>query len=287
MTAKKGLGRGIGALLNTDDVAEGGASVIEADINAVEPGQNQPRKSFNDESLKELADSIAAHGILQPIIVKREDGGFYSIIAGERRYRAARLAKLETVPVIVRDYSPSETLQVALIENLQREDINPVDEALTYKRLIDEFFYTQDEIAAKIGKSAASVSAAASLLKLCQPVLDMVRTGALTPTTAKALLQIKEPALQADAGQKIASERMTLAAAEKYIEGLLAGQSGAAAKKPSKSSEHFRVEQELNKILGTKVCIKPGKIKSKIEIEYYSAADLERLIDIFNGNNKV
>jgi ParB family chromosome partitioning protein len=294
MVPKKGLGKGLSALISETNVAkiesDAKAGVLEADINKVEPNRSQPRKHFDEESLRELADSIAEHGILQPLLVNKENEGYYSIVAGERRWRAARIAKLATVPVIIKDYSQSETLQVALIENLQREDINPIEEGLSYKRLIDEFFFTQEVIAAKIGKSRSSVSQCLSLLQLDKRVQEMIADDMLNISAAKTLLKIENGDTQIKAAMFISEENLSAAKAEKYVNALLnkdANDDAAQkeAKKPAALYSHL--ERDLNRIFGTKVKIKEGKNRGKIEIEYYSPDDLDRLMGIIKGQSSL
>ncbi|MDR1689977.1 MAG: ParB/RepB/Spo0J family partition protein [Clostridiales bacterium] len=294
MTPKKGLGKGLSALISETNVAkiesDAKAGVMEIDINKVEPNRSQPRKHFDDESLRELADSIAEYGILQPLLVNKENEGYYSIVAGERRWRAARIAKLTAVPVIIKDYSQSETLQVALIENLQREDINPIEEALSYKRLIDEFFFTQEIIAAKIGKSRSSVSQCLSLLQLDERVQGMIADDMLNISAAKTLLKLEDGDAQIKAAMFISQENLPAAKAEKYINALLKeGEDEDGAQKEIKkpASNYPHLERDLNRIFGTKVKIKDGKNRGKIEIEYYSPDDLDRLMGIIKGQSSL
>lgn len=290
MTPKKGLGKGLSALItetNVDKIASDAKSgVLEIDINKVEPNRYQPRKYFDENSLRELADSILEHGILQPLLVNVESEGYYSIVAGERRWRAARLAKLTHIPVIIKDYSESETLQIALIENLQREDINPIEEAVSYKRLIDEFFFRQEDIAAKIGKSRSSISYCLSLLQLDVRVQELLAKDKLALSVAKVLLQIEDGDLQLHAAEKIIAEDMTAAKAEKLVKMLIEKDGNTNVKVPV-SSNYVHLERDLNLILGTKVSIKDGKNKGKIEIEYYSPDELDRLIGFFKGNSQI
>jgi len=287
MTAKKGLGKGLGALINETGRAvetrgDASSGVLEIDINNIEPNRNQPRKRFDDAALRELADSVSEHGILQPLLVNKEDGGRYSIVAGERRWRAARLAGLTHVPVIIKDYSEPETLQAALIENLQREDINIAEAALTYKRLIDEFFFRQEDIAAKIGKSRSLVAFSLSLLQLDPRVLEMLLENSISPSIAKILLQIEDGDTQLKAAEKITQDGMTASKAESYVKSLMSqtADNEQEHKKTPNPAMYAHLERDLNIIFGTRVSIKNGKNKGKIEIEYYSPEDLDRLIGL-------
>lgn len=289
MSVKKGLGKGLNALISETNMekieSDAASGVLEVDINKVEPNRNQPRKHFDETSLRELAESISEHGILQPLLVNKEAEGYYSIVAGERRWRAARLAKLTHIPIIIKDYSESETLQIALIENLQREDINPIEEALSYKRLMDEFFFRQEDIAGKIGKSRSSVSYCLSLLQLDTRVQELLANKALNPSAAKTLLQLNDGDKQLQAAERIIRDGLSAVQAEKYIKSLIAEEpdTGVSDKKP-KSAGYTHLERDLNIILGTKVNIRDGKNKGKIEIEYYSPEDLDRLIGFFKQN---
>ncbi len=284
MIGKKGLGKGLNILIPAADASEPSAdvknAVVEIDINKIEPNRNQPRKRFDEGPLLELAESIKSYGVIQPLIVKDENG-FYSIIAGERRWRAARIAKLATVPAIVRDYTEMETLQVALIENLQRKDLNPIEEASCFKRLIDEFFFTQEDIAAKIGRSRNAISYSVGLLNLSEGAQDLLIDGKLTPGHGHALLWIKEPELQQACAEKIAENGLSVRETEKYIKSVLDGQHKKNAPPEPEQSSYSFFEDELKSILGTRVYIRDGKNKGKIEIEYYSKDELDRLLCFF------
>ncbi|MCL2874425.1 MAG: ParB/RepB/Spo0J family partition protein [Defluviitaleaceae bacterium] len=278
---KKGLGKGLGSLIptspeNKDIAAEGG--VIEVDINKIEPNSEQPRKMFNEEALYELADSIKQVGIIQPIIVKKEDG-FYRIIAGERRWRAARIAKVSSVPVIVKEYTNQEVLQVALIENIQRQDLSPVEEALCYKRLHDEFFFSYADIAEKVGKSRNNVSAAVKLLDLDEATLKIVTDGGLTAGHGKVLLSIESLEIRHDFAEKIVEEGISVKDSERILPEFIAGYNRTPKKEISKPSvkNYDYLEKDLKTALGTKVTIKDGKNKGRIEIEYYSEEELDRI----------
>ncbi|GHU51529.1 chromosome partitioning protein ParB [Clostridia bacterium] len=288
---KRGLGKGLGALITEAEnrtseetplaqTAAQAEGLTEIDINKIEPNRKQPRRSFNEETLLELAESIKAHGILQPILV-RPSGHGYAIVAGERRYRAARIAKLTVIPVIIKEYSDSDVLQAALIENLQRENLNPVEEAMGYKQLIDEFFLRQEDIAERVGKSRSAVAYCLSLLQLDPRVQGLISSGRLSPSLGKALLQIKDSDMQFHAAERIIEEELTVARADKLIKGVLSDTPVHRAYQP-KPKNYGALEQDLHTILGTKVQIKEAinKESGKIEIEYYSHEELDRLLGI-------
>ena len=204
-----GLGKGLDALFMEND-AEDSAGTVTLKISEIEPNRSQPRHDFNEESLRELADSIAAHGVLQPLLVRPLPEGGYQLVAGERRWRASRMAGLFEVPVIIRELSDSETMQISMIENLQRENLNPVEEALGYKTLIDEYGFTQDELSKTVGKSRPVITNALRLLKLSQEILDMLRNGEITTGHARALLSIDNADEQLRIAQLIVKNDLTV-----------------------------------------------------------------------------
>ncbi|MCL2223437.1 MAG: ParB/RepB/Spo0J family partition protein [Defluviitaleaceae bacterium] len=301
--AKSGLGKGLGALISgvqsaavaestaasATQAAESGevlGGVLTVDIRKVEPNPTQPRQFFDEETLDELAESMKTFGIVQPLLVT-EDNGNYTIIAGERRYRAARKAQLTEIPVIVKDYTEMEILQVALLENIQRQDLTSIEEAACYKRLMEDFFFSPDDIAVKLGKSKHAVISALHLLELTPRAQELAAEGKLTASHAKVLLNVEDEELQAVCAEKIAETSLSVRESETMIAAALK----AAAKKdtpavkdePDENAEkaYRRAETELKHVLGSQVHIVPGKKKSKIEIEYYSAEDLERLLALF------
>ncbi|MDR3240413.1 MAG: ParB/RepB/Spo0J family partition protein [Clostridiales bacterium] len=287
---KRGLGRGLGALISEADITlpqpgDPRYSITLVDINQMEPNRQQPRKYFDEEALSELADSIREYGILQPILVK-EENGYYSIIAGERRWRAARIAKLEKVPVLIKDYTEREALQIALIENLQRQDLNPIEEAVCYKKLIDDFFFTQDDIASKIGKSRNSVSYAVSLLALGSRVQEYIIESKLTAAHGRLLTQVKDANAQLTCANKIIERQMTVRDAEKLVQVYISHEATPAAALQPRTFQminYEKVEEDLKNILGTKVSIHDGRKKGKIEIEFYSKDELDRLIGLIKN----
>ena len=291
MTQKMGLGRGLGALISASEKtmqAGNQAGVLELELTRIEPNPKQPRKHFDGESLAELAESIKSFGVIQPLIVKQAEGGYYLIIAGERRWRAARLAGLTSLPAIVKDYTDAEALHVALIENIQRKDLNPIEEALCYKRLSDEFQLTQDEIAQKVGKSRNSISYALGLLNLDLRVQNYLIEGRLTPGHARTIMTIKNDSeAQHDLAEKIIEEGLTTRQTQALLKSMqeealkvTAVRSPRLPKAPG-IPKFAAVESDLMTILGASVSIVDGKKKGKIEIEYYSSEELERLIGMF------
>ena len=290
--AKSGLGKGLGALIERTEAdspeAKTNGGVLMVDITKVEPSPLQPRQYFDEEALKELAESMKEFGIVQPLLVK-DEGEFYSIIAGERRYRAARMAKLTSVPVLVKEYTEMETLQVALIENIQRQDLTSIEEAVCYKRLMDDFFFSADEIAENLGKNKHAVISSLHLLELSQGARQFAADGKLTASHAKALLSVEDEEMQVEVARRIAEIGLSVRETESVIGSLLK----QAAKKAVTSDEskqapdlnvseaYKKVENELLNLLGSKVVIVPGKKKGRIEIEFYGSEDLDRILEIF------
>ncbi len=289
--AARGLGKGLDALIPQETVpvkkenaktkTKKGEGVEYVKISLVEPNPKQPRKTFDEDELQELAESIGNDGIIQPILVQdRKD--HYEIIAGERRWRASRIAGLKEVPVIVRDYTEEQILKISLIENMQRKDLNPIEEALAYKRLQDEFGRTQDEIAESMSKSRVAITNTMRLLNLTEKVQEMVVDERISSGHARALLAIEDPEEQYNIALKVFDEKWSVREIEKYIK------NRNKPKKDEKNTEldfiFTDLEEKLKIALGTKVAIHAkDKEKGKIEIEYYSKEDLERLTDIFMG----
>lgn len=252
---------------------------LEVDINLVEPNRDQPRKKFDEDALQELSDSIKVHGVIQPLIVQMRDG-YYEIIAGERRWRAARLAGLKTVPVLVRDYSDRDIMELSLIENIQRQDLNPIEEASAYKRLIDEYQLTQDEVAERVSRSRASVTNSLRLLKLDERVQNMLISEMLSTGHARALLAIEDRDLQYQIAQKAFDEKWSVREVENYVRKLQ--KKPVPEKKPVISQQlqiiYQDMEEKMRTSLGTKVSIQSkNPEKGRIEIEYFSSDELERV----------
>lgn len=272
---KKGLGKGLGALLGTEEVENGG--ILEVRIGDVEPNANQPRKTFDDERLAALAESIKQHGVVQPLIVQ-QDGDTYRIVAGERRWRAARLAGLETVPVIVRDLSDRQVMEVVLIENLQREDLNPIEEAEAYEKLISEFGMKQEEVASIVGKSRPAITNSLRLLSLNDEIKSRVISGEISSGHARALLSLDDAKLRLKAMQEIIDKSLSVRETERLIKQLTTPKKQKAKKVPD--AEYQAIEERFREIFGTKVRIMSNKNNGKILIEYYSPEELDRIINL-------
>lgn len=276
---KKGLGRGLSELFGDDILDnENEGELIYAPIAKVEPRAEQPRNRFDDDSLQELADSIAQYGLIQPITVRRREGGFYQIIAGERRWRAARLAGLSDVPVVIIEADDKKAMELALIENLQRADLNPIEEALGYQELMGTYEMTQEQAAARVGKSRPAVANALRLLSLSPAVLELVKDGALSAGHARALLPVKDEAQQLSLAQKV----MALGLSVRQTEALckkLSKQTQPTKPQPPQVDYLAECEKELTAGLGRKVRIVSGKRKGRIELEYYGQEDLQQLYD--------
>lgn len=279
---KKGLGKGLGALMNTDepiDVSKEETKTLK--LSQIEPNKDQPRTEFDAEKLETLSESIKKYGILQPIVVKKQENGFYKIIAGERRWRAAKLAGLSKIPVVIKEFDDQETMEIALVENLQREDLNPFEEARGYKELMDLFSLTQEQVAQKVGKSRSAVANSVRLLTLCDEIKEFVIKKELTVGHVRALLATDNEGIQLMAARKIVAEGLNVRQTEALIKQLL------QAKKPKKKNpidEELRrylsaLEKKLSNSLGTKVTIQSKKNRGKIEIEYYNNEDFERIMN--------
>ena len=265
---KGGLGKGLEALFNENATDEGG--IITVSLNDIEPNRQQPRKDFDEEALSELAESIAQHGLIQPIVVKPTTNGRYSIIAGERRWRACRIAGLYEVPVVIKDAKPQELMELALIENLQREDLNAVEEALGYRSLIDSFGLTQEEVASRMGKSRVAVTNALRLLNLSDEELQALRTGVISAGHARALLSVED----ADLRKKML-EAAANGASVRELEKMAKQTKKPAAKKQEKNRFYNEVELSLKNELHRKVNItSTGKGRGTITIEFFSDEEL-------------
>lgn len=280
---KSALGKGLGALIPEVDEAKiniDRSGILEVDINYIAPNENQPRKNFDEEKLNTLSQSIKEKGIIQPILVTK-DGEYYTIIAGERRWRAAKLAGLKKVPIIEKKLSDIEVMEISLIENLQREDLNPIEEAMAYKRLVDEFSLTQEEISKRVGKSRPAVANSLRLLNLDPKVANYLVEGTLSEGHGRLLVSIDNHDMQYEVAKKIIDESLNVRQTEKLIKKL-------NEKKPvnpnkEKKDIYIReIEEKLKSVLGTKVSINKSRKKGKIEIEYYSEDDLQRILDLFS-----
>lgn len=279
MASNKGLGKGLGALLGdfSEEPLEQSA-YRELPIYKVEPNPDQPRREFDEEELQALADSITVHGVIQPLTVREMPNGYYQIIAGERRWRAARIAGLTDVPVVVIEADDKKAMELALIENLQRQDLNPVEEAMGYQSLIEEYGLTQEETAERVGKSRPAVANTLRLLSLTPEVLEKLKLGQLTAGHARAILTLKSEKKQLEAAQKIIALALSVRQAETLCKNML-------KEKPQQKEITFAVdyvaecEKSLSKHLGRGVKIVNGKRKGRFELEFYGEEDLQTLLD--------
>lgn len=253
-------------------------------ISMIEPNREQPRKKFDEDTLQELSESIKQYGILQPLLVS-DKKDYYEIVAGERRWRAAKMAGLKEVPVVVKEFSTQEIVEISLIENIQREDLNPVEEAMAYKRLIDEFHLKQDEIAERVSKSRTAVTNSMRLLKLDSRVQQMMVDEMISAGHARAILAISDPEQQYNAAMKVFDEKLSVRETEKLVKSILTPtKKKPVASNPTEDAIYESLEEKMKGITGTRVFIHRKKNnKGKIEIEYYSRDDLDRIIDLFES----
>ncbi len=280
MVKKKGLGKGLGALLTDENSSIESENIKELKLSDIEPNKEQPRKDFDEEKLSELSSSISQHGVLSPILVCEGENGYYKIIAGERRWRASKLAGLKTIPAIIKSSEKGKIFELALIENLQREDLNPIEEALGYRRLMTEYGLTQDKVSEKMNKSRSAVANSLRLLKLPSDVVSLVESGALSVGHAKVLLSLSEDKKISELAKKAFEEALSVRELEELIK--------KDGKKPTTKKDvdlnlklaFETIEKNVSSLLGTKVKIVDNHNKGKIQIEYYSAKDLERIIKI-------
>ncbi len=292
--ASKGLGKGLDSMIPPKRTARAQAQDLASNknanksgevilkINDVEPNKNQPRRTFNEDSLIELSESIKQHGIVQPLVVAKQKD-YYEIIAGERRWRAAKIAGLKEVPVIIKDYSPQEIMEVALIENIQREDLNPIEEAKAYKNLIDEYNLKQDQVAEKVSKSRTAVTNALRLLKLDDRVQEMLINENISSGHARALLGLDDAEKQYNIATQIFDEKLSVRETEKLVKQINRPEQPPKPKKELKNDFVYRdIEEKLKEKIGTKVKInRKTEDKGKIEIEYYSPEELEKILAYF------
>ncbi|HUI70835.1 MAG TPA: ParB/RepB/Spo0J family partition protein [Spirochaetia bacterium] len=284
--SRKVLGKGIGALLGDEGEIDQG-SIVEVPTSALKPNPQQPRREFDEASLRELADSIRQKGVLQPVLAEPAHDGLYIIVAGERRVRAARMAGLEKVPVLVREFSSEEKLEIALIENIQREDLNPIEEALAYKKLMEIADLNQEQMASRVGKDRSTIANTLRLLKLPAEAQNAVEKGTLSPGHARAILSLVNPADQQLLFKRIVDKGISVREAEELAAAFSAGKRQVGKSRRSgpasaarKDPEIRDIEQKLIEKLGTKVDLKGNAKKGHIEIAYYSSDDLERLLEI-------
>ena len=295
MVVKKGLGKGLNTLIpegklefdssENETVKEVVKEVkvpeqIYLKIREIEPNRDQPRKYFDEDLLQELSESIKQYGVVQPLIVKKSED-HYEIIAGERRWRAAKKAGLKEVPVVIKDYSEQEMTEVALIENIQRENLNPVEEARGYKRLAEEFNMKQDEVAAKVSKSRAAIANSMRLLKLEESVLELLASGQITTGHSKVLLELSDKEMQRDVAERIVEKSLTVRETEKLVKSLLKPTSKKEKEELMNNELYEQLQEKLAARMGTKVAInRKSENKGRIEIEYYSQEELERIIEM-------
>ena len=280
MASNKGLGKGLGALLGDfDQEVSANTPYHLLPIYKVEPNRSQPRQDFDEEELQNLADSIAEHGIIQPLTVRELPSGYYQIIAGERRWRAARMANLSEVPAVVIEADDKKVMELALIENLQRQDLNPVEESLGYQSLMNDFALTQDQVAQRVGKSRPAVANALRLLQLPADLLEKLRSGAMTPGHARAILTLKTEKKQLEAAQKIIALGLSVRQAELLCKNM--GKEPMKEEPVTLAVDYVaECEKSLSKHLGRGVKIVNGKRKGRFELEFYGEEDLQILLDL-------
>jgi ParB family transcriptional regulator, chromosome partitioning protein len=293
VATKFGLGKGLNALIPefedhpTEGSAEGETSGRQVALSLLKPNPNQPRKRFDETALGELAESIRTNGIIQPIVVEEDGTGSYLIIAGERRFRAASIAGLREVPVVVRRYSEKQKLEIALIENVQREDLNPLEEAEAYRSLMELTGANQEDVAARVGKNRSTVANALRLLKLPPSMLPSIENGSITPGHARAILSVLNPADQQILFDRAVAEGLSVREAERLAGDLNAGKrpkpATTAHREKSRDPELQAMEEKLISALGTKVSIEGGAKKGEIRISYFSLDDLNRVYEIISG----
>ncbi len=289
MNKKFGLGKGLGALIPDKNINEdeykNNDSVNLISINLIKANGDQPRKSFDEQKIIQLSESIKQHGIIQPVILKT-NGDTYSIIAGERRWRAAKIAGIKEIPAIIMNLSDKEILEVSLIENIQRQDLNPIEEALAYKRLIEDFKLTQEELSNRIGKSRTSVTNSLRLLNIDSRVKDYLIDGVVSEGHARALLSLEDKELQYELAQMIIDEGLSVRETEKLIKNINSNKKNPSKKVSNNLNPYYvDIKNKLENLFGTKVQLSDKKDKGKIEIEYYSSEDLQRILDILKVKN--
>ena len=283
---KRGLGIGLEALFGTEFQMLDDKEVITLPITKVEPRQDQPREHFDEERLQDLAASISRHGLIQPVIVRRLDSGDYQIIAGERRWRAARLAGLTEIPVRVLHADDQSVAELALVENLQREDLNPMEEARGYQKLMQDYALTQEEAAAGVGKSRSAVANALRLLNLSAPVSDMVESGVLSAGHARTLLALEDPALQKRAAEQVLAKTLSVRKTEQMVSRLKKEAAKALTEEPAAEDEvdyASALSEELSSVLGRRVSLSEKNNKGKIELFYDNADDREALVSVLRA----
>lgn len=284
MGKKLALGKGLSALIpdesfNTDNKN----STLYISINEIKSDKDQPRKSFDSEKIAELTESIKTHGIIQPLILRKIDNNQYIIVAGERRWRAAKIAGLKEVPAIIMDLTESEILEISLIENIQRQDLNPIEEAIAYKKLIDDFKMTHEELSKRIGKSRTSITNTMRLINLDDRVQQYIIEGVISEGHGRALLGIKDFEIQYELAQQVIDEKLSVRELEKIIRRIIEPNNRNSNSSKQELNPYYKeIKNQLQNYFGTKVNISNKNNKGKIEIEYYSEDDLQRILDIIN-----
>lgn len=287
---KSGLGKGLDSLIpekiekkiEVEIKSESNAVETYVRLSDVEPNREQPRRTFNEDALLELSDSIKQFGIIQPLVVQKKDG-YYEIIAGERRWRAAKIAGIKEIPVVVKEYSKEEVMEIALIENIQREDLNPIEEAMAYKRLLTEYSLKQDEVAEKVSKSRVAITNSMRLLKLSEEVRQMIVDELISSGHGRALIGITDEKIQVQIAQRIFDENLSVRETEKLVKQILEPKKSKSEVDKSRNDDviYENIENKFKGIFGTNVSINRKKAgKGKIEIEYYSSDELERIIEL-------
>lgn len=280
MNKKSALGKGLGALIPNEIQSNDNNKPSLISLNLIKSNDEQPRKTFDDEKIAELAQSIKEHGIIQPIILNKKDE-YYVIVAGERRWRAAKLLGLKEVPSVVMDLTDKDILEISLIENIQRQDLNPIEEALAYKKLLSDFNLTQEELSKRIGKSRVAISNIIRLIALCDTVKQYLIDEVISEGHGRALLAITDPKLQSEIAQKVIDEKLSVRELEKLIKHLNNNKEEKSVKR--EGNPYYKdVTERLQNYFGTKVNISNKNNKGKIEIEYYSEEDLQRILEIIN-----
>lgn len=291
MAIKKGLGKGLDSMIpekktKAEIKADADNSLVEVKISEIDPNIGQPRKKFDEDELLELAESIKIHGVIQPIIVTKR-GKRYEIIAGERRWRASKLAGLTKIPAVIREYTDKEIMEVSLIENIQRQDLNPIEEAVAFKNLIDEYKMKQDDLAERVSKSRSAITNALRLLKLDDKVKAMLAEGLISTGHARALLAVEDKNKQQILATRIFDEKLNVRETEKLVKQILENKESKKEKKSSEKLIYKKLEDSLKSIIGSKVSIKSkDNGKGKIEIDYYSIEELDRITELLSNIKK-
>ena len=285
MGKKFALGKGLSALIPEDmsEQAQEKKGNILIPLNEIKNDNNQPRKAFDSDKIAELTESIKTHGIIQPLILRKSEDGLYIIVAGERRWRAAKLAGLKEVPAIVMDLSEKEVLEISLIENIQRQDLNPIEEALAYKKLLNEFKLTQEDLSKRIGKSRTAITNTMRLMNLDNRVQQYIIEGIISEGHGRALLGIKDEEIQYELSQKVIDENLSVRELERLVKKIVEGKNKEEKNMVEELNPYYKeIKTQLQNYFGTKVNISNRNNKGKIEIEYYSEDDLQRILDIIN-----